>query len=71
MGMSHLSAPSVRMRGVLESWKRGHAPNEPSSLSEQHLADCGERSDARDGGGSQLHDFRILKAGGEVLLRVG
>ena len=38
---------------------------------EQHLADCGERSDARDGGGSQLHDLRVLEAGGEVLLRVG
>ena len=61
----------MRMRGVLEIWKRGHAPNEPSSLSEQHLADCGERSDARDGGGSQLYDFRVLEAGGEVLLRVG
>ena len=53
-----------------ECWKRGHTPNERSSLSEQHLADCGKRSDARNSGGSQLHDGRVLEASGEVLLRM-
>ena len=57
-----------------ECWRAGSGPRTDCSqasscLGEQHLADGGDRTSARDGRDSHRHDGHVLD-GGEVLLRM-